>query len=140
MTAFFNLIGGVKGIIIGLIIAAALGWVFVQKRAVTKAEEARDIAIAQQQQIKGELDKALSANKENQDTIRKLQEEKDNIQLALNQRDADLQKIRNRVNKTDKTIDSQAGLPENKAPLSPVLKSVLQELEAERALKRQQGR
>lgn len=136
MLAFFNLIGGFKGIIIALVIAAALGWVFVQKRAVTNAEEARDAAIVAQQQIQSQLDKAIDAARENERTIDRLQEEKADIQIALNKRDADRSKNQQRTNQTGKNIDKQATAPVNQTVISPVLKSVIGDVQAERAARR----
>lgn len=136
MLAFFNLIGGIKGVIYVLIIAAAAGWIYTQKAAVADAEKARDAAIAAQGQLQLQLDKAIEVSRINSETIARLEEEKADVQAALNQKDAARGKNAQNTARRNATIDSQASVDANKTPIAPVLKSVLADIQADRQARR----
>lgn len=136
MMTFFKLIGGVKGLVIAAIIAAAIGWIVVQKQNLSEAIKAKDNAVSAQKFTQLQLDKAIDTAKENQLTIDKLKEEKKLVEVAL--QDLEKAKTVNKqtVAKTNKKIDEQAALPANQTPISPVLKSVITDVQNERTLRR----
>lgn len=136
MTTFLSLIGGVKGIIISVIIALALGYIALQRHELSSANQARDTAIAQKIEIQGQLDKAIDVAKANQTTIDRLNSEKQSIQEALNKKDLDVANNQKTVNKTNVAIDKQANEPVNRVELSPVLKTTLEALQEERERRR----
>ena len=138
MTAFFNLIGGIKGIAIILLIAALGGYVYVQKRNVEKAELARDQAIAQRDSVAVERDKAIAAAKTNAETIDRLQEEKADINTALNNLAAAQVANRNTTVKRQTTINSQASIPANAAQVAPTVGDTIDDIQRARAARRPQ--
>ena len=136
--AFFNLIGGIKGIAIILLIAALGGYVYVQKRNVEKAELARDQAIAQRDSVVVERDKAIAAARTNADTIDRLQEEKADINTALNNLAAAQVANRNTTVKRQTTINSQAAVPANAAQVAPTVGDTIDDIQQSRAARRPQ--
>ena len=138
MTGLFNLIGGIKGIAIILLIVALGGYVYVQKRNVEKAELARDQAIAQRDSVAVERDKAIAAAKTNADTIDRLQEEKADINTALNNLAAAQVVNRNTTVKRQTTINSQASVPANAAQVAPTVGDTIDDIQRARLARRPQ--
>jgi FtsZ-interacting cell division protein ZipA len=133
---FLNLIGGIKGIAVILLIVAVGAWAFTQKRNVEKAELARDQAIAERDQAAVQRDKAIEAARVNEQTIARLEQEKELANFALNT----LQQARdsNRTNTVTREviIQNQASVPANAAQAAPVLGSIIEEIQADRNRRR----
>lgn len=136
MTKFLSLIGGIKGIIVIVLIFALGGYIFIQKRNVTAAETARDLAVEQRNSVALERDKAIIAAKENKDTIDRLEMEKEFANKAI----IALQtaKETNRVNTITREIiiKNQASAPANAAQAAPVLGDIISEIQADRVRRR----
>ena len=138
MGALFNLIGGIKGIIgIALVIALG-GWVWTQKQNVKEAYLARDQAIAQRDIVASERDKAIGAAQANDATIKRLEQEKEDINDALN--NLALARETNRTNTVTREviIQNQATVPANAARAAPVLGAIIKEVQNDRVRRRAQ--
>ena len=138
MGALFNLIGGIKGIIgIALVIALG-GWVWTQKQNVKEAYLARDQAIAQRDIVASERDKAIGAAQANDATIKRLEQEKEDINNALNT--LALARETNRTNTVTREviIQNQATVPANAARAAPVLGAIIKEVQNDRVRRRAQ--
>lgn len=138
MGALFNLIGGIKGIIgIALVIALG-GWVWTQKQNVKEAYLARDQAIAQRDIVASERDKAIGAAQANDATIKRLEQEKEDINNALNT--LALARETNRTNTVTREviIQNQASVPANAARAAPVLGAIIKEVQNDRVRRRAQ--
>lgn len=138
MGALFNLIGGIKGIIgIALVIALG-GWVWTQKQNVKEAYLARDQAIAQRDIVASERDKAIGAAQANDATIKRLEQEKEDINDALNT--LALARETNRTNTVTREviIQNQASVPANAARAAPVLGAIIKEVQNDRVRRRAQ--
>lgn len=136
MGALFTLIGGFKGVAIIALIIALGGWIGVQKFNLSKAETARDQAIAERDMAATQRDKAIEAAKVNEKTIANLQQERDLANQALNT----LQSARttNRTNTVTREviIQNQAGVPANQAIGAPVLGAIISEVQVDRQRRR----
>lgn len=134
----FRLLGGIKGIGMILLIIAIGGWAFTQKRNVTKAELARDQAIVQRDMAGIERDKAITAARTNAETVTRLEQEKKDINDALNK--LALAKEANRTNTVTREviIQNQASVPANAAQAAPVLGAIIDEVQRDRTRRRAQ--
>lgn len=136
MTAFLNLIGGLKGLAIIALIIAVGGWAFVQKRNVEKAELARDQAITQRDAAAIERDKAIEAARVNEQTINLLNQEKELTNNALNTLQGILATNRTNTVTREVVIQGQAGVPSNAAVAAPILGTIINEIQADRSRRR----
>jgi len=138
MGTFFGLIGGLKGIAVIALILLVGGWAFTQKRAVEKAELARDQAIVQRDMAGQQRDKAIAAAQLSDATITRLEQEKKDINDALNT--LALAKETNRTNTVTREviIQNQATVPANSAQAAPVLGSIIAEVQRDRVRRRAQ--
>lgn len=139
MAAFLSLIGGIRGIVVILLIIAVGGWAFTQKRAVEKAELARDQAITQRDMAGIERDKAIAVARENEETIGRLEQEKADINLALNTLAAAKETNRTNTVTREVIIQNQAAVPANAAVSAPVLRSIITEVQNDRVRRRGQN-
>lgn len=136
MGAIFGLIGGIKGIaVIGLILLVG-GWAFTQKRAVEKAELARDQAIVQRDQTARERDEAIAANKINTETIGQLEQEKADVNTALNNLAEAVERNRQTTVTREVIIQEQSTVPANAAKAAPILGTVIKNIQADRDRRR----
>jgi hypothetical protein len=136
MLAFFNLIGGVKGVIVLVLIAALGGWAWKQKHDVSVAEEARDTVVAQMKQAEKDRDAAIAVAKTNEDTINQLRDEKKAINDALNTLNTAKETARLTASARETLIQSQSSLPSSSAITAPVISSVIVEVQNDRARRR----
>lgn len=139
MGAFLGLIGGLRGLaVIGLIVLVA-GWAFVQRNNVEKAEAARDQAIAQRDQVARERDKAIEAARVNEQTISRLEQEKADINQALNT--IQQARVENRTNTVTREIiiEKQATTPESQSVAAPVLGEIVEAVQDDRQRRRGGG-
>jgi Zn-dependent metalloprotease len=136
MGAVLTLIGGAKGIVMIALILAALGWVAVQKRAVTRAEAARDAAIVQRDQAGIERDKAIAVAKTNAETITQLEQEKADINTALNNLAAAQTANRAATTVRETIIQRQATAPTSTAVVAPVIASIITAVQEDRVRRR----
>ena len=134
----FKKLGGVKGTLIITLIIAAGGFVWYQHNQIENAIVEKDKAITENKRLAGELETLVAVNITNKETIKELEKEKENVQEALDKRDADIIKSQGRTKKVEKNIKAQATLKENQTALSPVLKSTLEEIQNERAIRKGQ--
>jgi len=136
MTAFLALIGGVKGLAILALLIALGGYIAVLKHQATSAQNARDVAVAHATEIQGQLDKAIQANKDNEVVIANLNQEKQNINDALNTLQS--AKDTNHANsQTRQVIITQgAGVPANAAQAAPVVGNMIQAVQSDRFMRR----
>lgn len=138
MGAFFSLIGGIKGVGIILLVIALGGWAWTQKRNVEKAELARDQAIAQRDMAGIERDKAIAAAQINDATIKRLEQEKDDINKALNSLASAKETNRTNTVTREVIIQNQATVPANAAQTAPVLSAIIAEVQNDRVRRRAQ--
>lgn len=138
MGAIFGLLGGIKGIGMILLIIAIGGWAFNLKHNVTKAELARDQAIVQRDMAGAQRDKAIAAAQVTAETNVRLEQEKADINTALN----NLAKAKetNRTNTVTRevVIQNQSTVPANSARAAPVLVSIIKEVQGDRDRRRAQ--
>lgn len=138
MTTFLSLIGGVKGIIIILIVAALGLWAYNLKSTATKAVLERDQAITQRDAIATERDKAITAARTNAETVTKLEQEKSDVNLALNTLAAAQQVNGTNTVTREVVIQNQAAIPANSAIAAPVLSDIITEVQTDRVRRRAQ--
>lgn len=138
MGAFLSFIGGIKGVAIIILLVALGGWAFTQKRNVEKAELARDQAIAQRDMAGIERDKAINAARVNADTITRLEQEKRDINEALNSLAQAKEKNATNTVTREVIIQNQASVPANSAQAAPVLGSIIDEVQKDRVRRRAQ--
>ena len=136
MGALFTLIGGFKGVAIIALIVALGGWIGVQKYNLSKAETARDQAIAERDMAATQRDKAIAAAKVNEETIARLQQERDNANQALNSLQSARNTNRSNTVTREVIIQNQAGVPANQAITAPVLGAIVAEAQADRNRRR----
>jgi hypothetical protein len=136
MGAFLGLIGGIKGVIIIALVLALGGWAASLKYNTSKAIAQRDAAIVQRDEAGVQRDKAISAAKANEETIAKLQQEKEFTNQALN--DLQSAKNTNRSNTVTREviIQNQAGLPANGALAAPILGAIVDAVQIDRERRR----
>lgn len=80
-------------------------------------------------------DKAIEANKSNMETIGKLQQEKADIQASLNALEADRRRNQQVISNLSAAIRAGASDPANQVKLSPIVKSTVDAIQRERALR-----
>lgn len=136
MAAIFELIGGFKGLAIIALVIALGGYLFVQKQHVKSAELARDQAIAQRDQAATERDKAIAVAQENALTIKRLEQEKVDINDALNKLAAAKETTRVVTVTRQELINKQADVPANKAVVAPVLSDIIASIQQDRLARR----
>jgi len=136
MAALLSLIGGVKGLVVIALLLALGSWAAVQKINLSKAETARDQAIAQRDEAAVARDKAIAAARANEQTIARLQQEKDLANQALNSLEAARNTNRTNTTTREVVIQRQAGLPANTAQAAPVLGTIVTEVQADRYRRR----
>lgn len=112
------------------ILGAWGGWQYIQLQkakgdVVTFKAERDEAGVAR--------DKALEVNSQNQIFITGLQQEKIDIQKALNTLEARKKNDDISINQLSKIIQNQATNPENQVKLSPVLKAVVDQIQKTRA-------
>lgn len=112
------------------ILGAWGGWQYIQLQkakgdVVTFKAERDEAGVAR--------DKALEVNSQNQIFIAGLQQEKIDIQKALNTLEARKKNDDISINQLSKIIQNQATNPENQVKLSPVLKAVVDQIQKTRA-------
>ena len=129
----FDLIGGVKGVIVALAIAAVLGFIAWQRVQILQTKAAVETAMAATKSANDDRDKAIEANTANLGVIENMKQEKGAIDLALKNLEAS--RIRDAVviGKLSKVISVASTDPENRVKLSPVLKQVVQGIQQARA-------
>jgi uncharacterized protein HemX len=120
---------GIGAAILLALLGAWGGWQYIQLQkakveAVTFKAERDEAGVAR--------DKALEANSQNQVFIAKLQQEKIDIQSALNTLEARKKKDAISIDQLSKIIQNQTTNPENQVKLSPVLKAVLDQIQKTR--------
>lgn len=124
---------GIKGAIIIALVLALAGWAGYKHFQVASAQAEAKQAIADRDQAGIARDKALEANKVNQETIDALQQEKADIQTALNNLETDKKRNQQVINNLSATIRSMAQDPANKVTLSPVLRATVDAIQRQRA-------
>lgn len=124
---------GIKGAIIIALVLALGGWAGYKHFQVASAQAEAKQAIADRDQAGIARDKAIEANKVNQETIDALQQEKADIQTALNNLETDKKRNQQVINNLSATIRSMAQDPANKVTLSPVLKATVDAIQKQRA-------
>lgn len=136
MPAFLSLVGGIKGIVIILLVVVLGSYAYKLKHDVTVAETARDQAITQRDSAAVERDKAIAAAKTNADTIDQLQQDKADVNFALNTLAS--AKEKNRTNTVTREIVIQAAASDaaNTAVAAPVLGAIITEVQADRDRRR----
>lgn len=132
----WSLIGGVKGLAILALVLALGGWAANKTIQLNRAESARDQAIAQRDQAAVQRDKAIEAAKTNEQTIARLEDEKKNLNQALNSLEAARQVNRANTVTRQVTIQREAGVPANAAQAAPVLGTIIKEVQADRYRRR----
>lgn len=110
-------------------LAAYTGWVQL-KLSRTEAKVARAEQLTQEANTARDL--ALAANKTSQETIDKLQQEKADIEKSLVALEADRRRNAKVIGDLSATIRTMATDPANQAPLSPVLKETVKQIQANR--------
>jgi hypothetical protein len=138
MTAFLSLVGGVKGIIAILIIGALGLWAYNLKSTATKAVLERDQAITQRDAIATERDKAITAARANAETVTKLEQEKSDVNLALNTLAAAQQVNSQNAITREVIIQNQSSVAANSAKAAPVLGVIVKEIQNDRVRRRAQ--
>jgi hypothetical protein len=138
MTNFLSLIGGVKGIIIILIVGALGLWAYNLKSTASKAVLERDQAITQRDAIATERDKAITAARTNAETVTKLEQEKSDTNLALNTLAAAQQVNSQNTITREVIIQNQSSVAANSAVAAPVLGAIVTEIQKDRVRRRAQ--
>ncbi len=110
-------------------IAAIGGWQFIQRNS---AEKDKIEAVTARDQALQNLAVALDANKSNQETIDQLQIEKISIQETLANLERNRQRDAKIISSLSAAIKDQSKDPANQVQLSPVLKAVIAQIQAER--------
>jgi type II secretory pathway pseudopilin PulG len=123
-------------IIIGIVLAAAAGWLYNQNRKIKNAELARDQAIVQRDQTAVERDKAISVARENERTVLALQEEQKLINKALNDLAAAKTEIQERTVTREVVIQGQAGTASSTAVTAPVIAATISSVQDDRIRRR----
>ncbi len=136
MAAFFKLIGGIKGIAIILLIVALGGWAYYQKTKLDDAIAAKDTAISQAQGIAAERDKAIAAARTNAETISRLEQDKADINLALNTLASAKESNRKNTVTREVIIQNQSTVPANAATVAPVIGTIINEIQLDRVRRR----
>lgn len=129
----FKALGGFKGVAIILLVAAALGYVGYQHHQISVAKKELTEAVSARDAANEARDKAIAVAKANDETIKQLAQEKKDAESALNELAA-----RNRLDAAtiaamSAAIKAQAANPANQVQLSPVLKQIISDIQAERA-------
>jgi hypothetical protein len=138
MGAFFSFIGGIKGIVVILIVAALAGWIWNQKNNLEELKLQRDTAVAQRDIVVGERDKAIAAARENDITIRRLEAEREAVNSALNTLATAVANNRENTVTREVIIQNQASVPANAARAAPVLGAIVSAIQADRVRRRGQ--
>jgi len=136
MGAFLSLIGGIKGIATIALLLALGGWAFMQKRNVEQANLARDQAIAQRDQAAVERDKAIAAAQASAVTVKRLEQEKKDINDALNKLAAAKQQNAQNTVTREVIIQQQATVPANSAQAAPVIGAIISAVQDDRVRRR----
>lgn len=134
----FDLIGGIKGLAVIALTIALAGWAWNQKRAVERAELERDQAVAQRDAAGIQRDKAIAAAKTNDETVKRLEEEKRDINNALNALAEAREGNRSNTVTREIIIQDQAGVAANSAVAAPVLGAIIAEVQTDRVRRRSQ--
>lgn len=129
---------GITGIVAAVAIAAIGGWGWLQKRNVERAELARDQAIAQRDQAAVERDKAIEAARINEQTIANLQQEKELINQALNDLQAQRVAIQANTVTREVIIQRQATTSASAAVTAPVIGDIIVAVQEDRVRRRGQ--
>ena len=103
-----------------------------------RAELARDQAIAQRDLAGVERDKAISAANASNETVLRLEQDKRDINLALNTLAAAQSANRENTVTREVIIQSQANVPANAAQAAPVLGAIIAEVQNDRVRRRGQ--
>lgn len=136
MANFLSLIGGIKGIIVILIVGALGLWAYNLKSTATKAVLERDQAITQRDAIATERDKAITAARTNAETVTKLEQEKSDVNLALNTLAAAQQVNSQNTITREVIIQNQSSVAANSAIAAPVLGIIVKEIQNDRVRRR----
>lgn len=105
------------------------GWQYIQRNS---AEKDKVQAVAARDQALQNLAVAIDANKSNQATIDQLQIEKISIEQALANLEANRKRDAKIIGSLSAAIKDQSKDPANQVTLSPVLKAVIAQIQAER--------
>lgn len=136
MAAILSLIGGVKGLVIIALVLALGAYIGVLHHEKSVAQEATKTAQAQAAQANADRDKAIKVAQDDAATIANLQQEKQNVNDALNT----LQTAKNNNAASASTrqtiITSGAGIAANKATTAPVIGNMIQAVQSDRAVRR----
>ena len=138
MAAFLSLIGGIKGIGVIILLVVVGAWAYTQKHNVTEANLARDQAIVQRDQAGVERDKAIAIAKTNAETVTRLEQEKRDINDALNSLAQAKEANRGNTVTREVIIQNQASVPANSAVAAPVLGSIIAAVQDDRVRRRAQ--
>lgn len=132
----FDLIGGIKGVALIALTIALAGWAWNMKRDVEQAELARDQAIAQRDAAGIQRDKAIAAAKTNDETVKRLEDEKRDINSALNALAEAREGNRSNTVTREIIIQEQSGVAANSAVAAPVLGTIIAEVQDDRVRRR----
>jgi septal ring factor EnvC (AmiA/AmiB activator) len=112
-----------------ILLGAYAGWAQLKlSRAEVKVAQAEQLV----QEANTARDLALAANQTNQDTIDRLQKEKLDIERSLAALEADRRRNAKVISDLSATIQAMAADPANQAPLSPVLRETVRQIQLNR--------
>jgi TolA-binding protein len=125
------------GLIVVVGLAAVLsGYILVQKRAVTRAEQERDTAIFQRNQAGQERDKAISVAQQNAATIAQLQQEKENLNTALTELELSRTQAATSRTAREVIIQQQSTSSSSRATAPPVISGIINSVQEDRLKRR----
>jgi hypothetical protein len=132
----FSFFSGYKNIILGLVIVALVTtaslWFAKQKSQLAEAQKTITEMSSQVNAANVARDKALEVARNNEQTIRQLQQEKIDSNAALARLEQRSKVDAQTINKMSDLVKAQSDNPANQTLLSPVLQQTLEMLLAER--------
>lgn len=132
----FRAIGGLKGIAIIAVMLSVLGFLGYQHHQISAARADLAAAVLARDAANEARDKAIAVAQANDATVKQLQQEKRDAEAALNELAARKKLDDATIAALSAAIKAQATNPANQVQLSPVLKQIITDIQAER-LKRQ---
>jgi hypothetical protein len=122
----------IVAVIAALLIASVGAWGGWQYVQLQKAKVDVVTMKAERDEAAAALDRALEINRKNQTFIMSLQQEKADVQFALNALDARRKVDAATISKLSEIIRQQSSNPENQVSLSPVLQAIVDQIQKNR--------
>ena len=129
----FGITTQITAVVVAIAVSAGGVYLYKQRSALQEAHTQTKMYKAELEKSKISLSTALDVNEQNKLHITRLVQEKTDIQISMNNLELHRRKDAVTINNLSESIRKQASNPANQVLLSPVLQTVIDQIQKNRA-------